>query len=159
MANINAGNVTRWESGGTFSIIDGATTHTVLNIQPGSIKITPGGYEKLRSIDRGVQKQSILGNAELSTIEVTCRIGAGVLDNANEILTLSTADDTTNGLAKEYSVEFFLPSGPYLTSGSKWTFANTQFEKPAELSVGTDFDTLTLRFVSRDRVGTLAAVP
>jgi hypothetical protein len=158
MPDINSGAVTRFESGGTLTITEGATDYTVLNIEPGTLRVMPGGTTKHAYTDRGLQKQPILGDRQPSEIEVEMKIAGGSIEDATGILALSKKDDTTNGLGAEFTVKVFVPDKAYTATGNTMTFTNCRFEKPAEYSAGTDFDKLRIKFISRDKDGTVAAI-
>ncbi len=155
---LNAGLQTRWESGGKLTITYSGNDYVINNVKPGTLKIEPGGKERLTAIDRGVLQTPILGDQRQSKISVTCRIAGASIEDATGLVELSQADDDSAGTPKTFTVQIFIPDKPYAATGNTETFANCWFDKPAMLSAGQDFDELQLEIVSNTHKAVTAAV-
>lgn len=96
MADNNAGEVLRFEHGGVLKITPaGGTLQTVLNIESGTLSLSPTGYSTLApDVDRGELNTHIRkGDKQPGTLAIDARFTGTVgADELYEILTADTGD-------------------------------------------------------------------
>lgn len=146
MANINS-NVIRFEAGGILELVDGATTHTILNLWPGTIRYTMPFVQPLPRTDRSVQQQPLEGDKQLAEIEFELYL---TKDTTNQIVDL--ADDRTSpasNLVKEYTVNVKYAESQGASTGTVRAFSNAFFREAPQVQHGTDYDKVTIRMYAR----------
>lgn len=155
MADINTKLPMRFESGGEFALLDGATEYTFKQIDPGTLQYEPGGYEPLNYTDRGEQQFPLEGDERLSIIRLQLKLSEF---EASKVLALSRARDTGTGKMKAYGLELRWRDYKGATAGDKVTFAATDgyFTKPAMVRAGERFDTVEIEMAFIDPLGTIA---
>lgn len=141
----------RIEAGALITINDGTTTHTVLVLEPGTVKWGPGWYEPLEWTDRGVNQVPYEGDERPGSIEMSFKY-TGANDAADLKKFLSSRDATT-GKMKMYTWVIKNPSVKGGSTGEQLTFANCYIAPDGlEVQAGTKFDLLNvkMRFVGAD---------
>jgi len=149
MANINATVSRRFEAGGVFTITpQGGTALDVLNIAPGSLKFKPCfNYAPIMYKDRSVTQAPLEGEDEPGEIELTLRVGK---HDAELLELLTTRKASPDGVVREHSIVFKIPTYRGATTGDSITSTTASLMEAPQFTAGTDFDTVTLKFSIRD---------
>lgn len=140
MANVN-NNVIRFESGGILELVDGATTHTILNIAPGSIEYTLPFVQPLTRTDRAVQQQPHEGDKQLGDFKVELYL---TKDTTTQLVDLVDDRASSTNLVKEYTVNIKYADYQGAATGTIRAMSNAFFTEPPRVQHGTDFDKVTL---------------
>lgn len=135
-----------FEAQGLFQIIDGATTYTVLNVEPASFEWKPGLYEPKEWKDRGVLQPPLEGDERVTTGKVTCKISTYVAAQLYAILTARGA----NGLIKTFQFVAKIPLNRAAVTGEIQTFGIVYLKEPPQWKAGAQFDTLEIPFVDNE---------
>lgn len=154
MANVNT-NAQRFLAGGILEIVDGGTTHTLLNLKPGSLRWKPATASPVTYTDRGVQQQPLRGDDVLGEVSVEVHAMAFETNSLYDVLMA----EGTNGVVKEYTINIKIPTaGRGGSSGELIPFLTAHIDRTTvEWQEGTDTD--TLRFTARFRTSGTTANP
>lgn len=140
MPDINA-TVKRFENGGIVEIVDGATTHTVLNIEPGSLRVTPPKKGVVEFTDRGTPQTPVVGDDTYARLSFSAKLGKLLSDS---LLTLSRAEAAASNNPKAFTVRVKFPAyrgAPNSTAGNEQiTFSNAFFTSAPALVAGSTLD-------------------
>lgn len=147
MANINTAKPIPFESGGIFTLTSGATDYVFFNINPGTLRFVPGGYQPLNYTDRGVQQSPLEGDERLSRIEVDIKLTTLAASQAYQLL---TARDTTTGLMKQHTVKIQWPTVKGGATGHQVTATRCYCPTLPTIEAGTEFDTMKIVLESLD---------
>lgn len=142
MANVNT-NVIRFEAGGILELVDGATTHTILNLAPGSISYTMPFVQPLPRTDRSVQQQPLEGDKQLGEVSFEVYL---TKDTTNQLVDM--VDDRispASNLVKEYTVNLKYPDHQTASTGTIRACSNAFFAEPPKVQHGADYDKVTFR--------------
>ena len=142
--------------GGGQIIINNGTDDLVVNLHdPGSLVITPGGYDLGEYDNYGAPKVPILRNKLRTDIRLRGRVTTE-FSTTDKLAYLSQQIDSTNGLAKTYTFIVKVPNKTDGTTGHTITLANTYFVRPAEYQEGGEFDFLDMVLRSNTHIPVLA---
>ena len=140
MPNVNDV-VKRFENGGILEIVDGATTHTVLNINPGSLSITPPKKAPIEFMDRGVPQTPIVGDDSYARLAFSAKLGKLLADS---LLSLSRAEAAASNNPKTFTVRVKFPAyrgAPNSTAGNEQiTMSNAYFITAPRLAATSAID-------------------
>lgn len=142
MGSVNS-NVIRFEAGGILELVDGATTHTILNLSPGSISYSTPFVQPLPRTDRSVQQQPLEGDKSLGEISFEVYL---TKDTTNQLVDM--ADDRTtvaSNLVKEYTVNIKYADHQTATTGTIRACSNAFFAESPKVQHGADYDKVTFR--------------
>lgn len=152
MANINS-LVRRWENGGTITIAtysagSPGTADTILNVEKGTLRFTPGLEEPIEYADRSALNTSPLAGDERPTeveIEVKCTKTFSVSGELYQRLTAAAA----SGTVPKFQIVCQFPNFKGDTAGESVTF-NHCIVAPGgvQYQATGDIDKLMLKFRS-----------
>lgn len=154
MANVNV-TVKRFLAGGILEIVDGGTTHTLLNLKPGTLRWKPCAWQPVLYPDRGVQQQPLRGDDQMGELSVEVHAAQFATTALYSVLMTEGA----NGLVKEYTINVKIPTaGRGGATGELIPFLTAHIDPTSvEWQEGTDID--TLRFTARFRTSGTTANP
>ncbi len=153
MANINAGQVIRFEAGGTFTI----GTSAVLKIVAGTLRYTEPGRQGIPIRDRGALSGVVLsGDEEAVTGELDVQITVGSLTGASELRSVLKPADTS-GAKTLLSTVVHIPDGQGVATGTSITFGKMWTQSLEYTAGGTgEADRLKIRFQDEEAAPTYA---
>lgn len=154
---INNDTPKRFEAGGKFILIDGATEYELLQMEPGSVSLEPGGYEPLNYTDRGVQQFPLEGDERLSMIKATLKLSEF---DSSTLIALGNGRDTSTGKMKAFGVRIEWYDHKGAATGDSAAYANTKcyFTKPPVIKTGDKFDTVEIELASISPLPTLTSI-
>lgn len=141
MANVN-NTVIRFEAGGILELVDGATTHTILNLSPGSIRYTLPFVAPLPRTDRSVQQQPLEGDKQLGEVEFEVYL---TKDTTTQLVDLVDDRASASNLVKEYTVNLKYPNHQTDTTGTIRALSNAFFVEAPQVQHGADYDKVRFR--------------
>lgn len=155
MPDINAGTPYRFEEAGDLKIynVAGSTAYSVLDLQPGSLVVTPGLIATSAIMDRGRYTGVVLaGDARMSRIDFTARLKKSGLTTATDLLAL-LKPAASAGALQLFDVEWDYPDGRGATAGTRGTLQNCFLQDPERYQhsgPGADPDLIAVSLMSLD---------
>lgn len=157
----NVSPVLRFENLGTLVLSDATDDITFKNIEPGTLVITPGGYDKISTYDQSVPQPPIKGNSRMSRVAITLRVGNDDT-SAGAYATLQSVDvSSTSLMYKEWTKVVITTLDTDATgTGLPYSAKNLSLV-PGSLSkrAGREYDTIQFELESRDPYFQFTATP
>lgn len=141
--NVNAA-PRRWNTGGTISFNDGTDDNNILNVEAGSLEITPIQEEVLEYADRGIQQTPLRGDYKLGMFKLEVKM---VKHEANSLFNLAQKTNTVTSLALTYmfaNMKVSIPDDRAAVTGTRFTATSVFFTEPPTYKAGERFDTVTV---------------
>ncbi len=147
MANVNTAKPIPFESGGIFTLTASAVDYVFFQIEPGTLRFEPGGYEPLNFTDRGVQQSPLEGDERISKISVDLKLTSLA---ATQVYTLLSARDTATGLMKQFTVKIQWPTVKGGVTGHQILATRCYAATVSPIEAGTKFDIVKVMLESLD---------
>ena len=138
----------RIEAGSTITLNDGTTTFELKNLEPGTVRLKPGGVEMLTWTDRGAQQTPVIGDDQLTSVEMSLKL-AKTASSQRFVAMSQTQQDATSLVAKLYTLVIKMLDSRGAATGLSWTLANCYFAEPVEVQSGAKFDIVRLKLMSK----------